>query len=142
MTTSLKESNAGTVTTQPTVESTESTSPTLGQDTRDLCLDLAPITQLAEGKVVRIPRNPNFTRKDVVNAFQSAFELVGGVPRLALWANENYTEFTKLYARLLPSQSSSALGESNVLRIEMAIAPSALDMVDVPTEGHVFENEG
>lgn len=139
MTTSPEVSNGGISTTQPIARSIESTKPTLEPDTRDLCLDLEPITQLSQGKTVRIPRNPNFTRKDVVNAFQSAFELVGGVPRLALWANENYTEFTKLYARLLPSQSSSALGESNVLRIEMAIAPSPLDEVEVPIEGHFYE---
>ena len=62
-----------------------------------------------------------------MQSFQSAFELIGGVPRLAIWANENETEFFKLYSRLLPSQASSALGESNTLKIELAVKPSPLD---------------
>ena len=94
---------------------------------QDLYLNMAPLEALADNKVIRIPRNPHFSRKDVVQSFQSAFELIGGVPRLALWADQHTTEFYKLYSRLLPSQASSALGESNVLRIEMAIKPGALD---------------
>lgn len=42
------------------------------------------------------------SRKRVERAFLNAFELIGGVPRLALWADQNPTEFYKLYARLLP----------------------------------------
>jgi hypothetical protein len=93
----------------------------------ELHLDLQPLSKLANHQKVTIPRNPHFTRKDVVHAFQSAFELIGGVPRLAVWANEHETEFYKLYSRLLPSQASSALGESNTLRIEMAVRPGPLD---------------
>lgn len=94
---------------------------------QDMFLDMEPLSRIGSGKVVRIPKNTHFTRKDVVNAFQSAFDLIGGVPRLALWGNANETEFYKLYARLLPSQASSALGESNTLRIEMAVRPGPLD---------------
>lgn len=104
--------------------------PQIQEDTtQDIFLDMEPIKALKEGKTIRVPKNPHFTRKDVVQSFQSAFELVGGVPRLALWAHENYTDFAKLYARLLPSQSSSALGEANVLRIELAVKPGPLDEV-------------
>lgn len=44
------------------------------------------------------------TRKQVEEAFLEAFELVGGVPRLAMWANdpEHYGEFLKLYAKFMP----------------------------------------
>ena len=100
---------------------------TLEEASVDMYLDMAPLNLIASGNAVRVPKNPHFTRKDVVNAFQSAFDLIGGVPRLALWANANETDFFKLYSRLLPSQASSALGESNVLRIEMAIKPGPLD---------------
>jgi hypothetical protein len=41
-------------------------------------------------------------RKHVERAFLNAFELIGGVPRLVMWADQNPTEFFKLYARLLP----------------------------------------
>lgn len=68
-----------------------------------------------------------FSRKDVVEAFQRTFELMGGVPRMTLWAMANPTEFYKLYGRLLPSQASSALGESNELVLKMVIPATKLD---------------
>ena len=107
------------------------------ETTQSLSLDMEPLVSLSNGKTIRVPKNPHFTRKDVVQAFQSAFELIGGVPRLALWANDNQSDFFKLYARLLPAQSSSALGEANVLRIEMSIARSPLDEQEVPKEVHL-----
>ena len=76
---------------------------------------------------LNIPRNKEFNRKSVVTAFQSAFELIGGVPRLALWAHDHETDFYKLYSRLLPSQASSALGESNELVIKHVLPKGALD---------------
>lgn len=100
---------------------------TLEESYQDISIDMEPLNRIAAGKSVRIPKNPHFTRKDVVNAFQQSFELMGGVPRLAVWGHQNETDFFKLYARLLPSQASSALGESNVMRIEMAISPGPLD---------------
>ena len=127
MTDSAEALTVGTDDTQDIAESTSSPPQTLEESTKDLYLDMAPLHRIADGKTIRVPRNPNFSRRDVVNAFQSAFELVGGVPRLALWANQNEGDFYKLYSRLLPSQSSSALGEANVLRIEMAIPKGPLD---------------
>ena len=113
-------------TSQPS-EPLETIEGVLEEHSHDMWLDMEPLNRIASGKSIRVPKNPHFTRKDVVNAFQSAFELIGGVPRLALWGNANETDFYKLYSRLLPSQASSALGESNVLRLEMAIAPGPLD---------------
>ena len=127
MTDSNEESNAGIEYIPATPENTESKEPTPKEATTELFLDMRPLTSIADGKSIRVPKNPSFSRKDVVQSFQSAFELIGGVPRLALWANEHETEFFKLYSRLLPSQASSALGESNVMRIEMAIAKGPLD---------------
>jgi len=40
-------------------------------------------------------------RKRVEKAFLTAFELIGGVPRLVLWADQNPTEFYKLYGRMI-----------------------------------------
>lgn len=76
---------------------------------------------------ITIPRNKEFNRKQVVNAFQNAFDLIGGTPRLALWAHKNEKEFYKLYARLLPSQSSSALGEANELVVKHILPKGPLD---------------
>ncbi len=74
-----------------------------------------------------VPRTKDFTRKMVVTAFNDAFELMGGIPRLAIWAHEHPTEFYKLYSRLLPSQSSSALGETNEMVIKHVIPRGPLD---------------
>jgi hypothetical protein len=114
----------------PSTESSTSTlvpEQTLEPECKIIELNLDPLHRLANHEKVTIPRNPHFTRKDVVQSFQSAFELIGGIPRLAIWANNNETDFFKLYARLLPSQASSSLGEANVMRIEMAIKPGPLD---------------
>lgn len=53
-----------------------------------------------------IPRNDYFTRSDVVRAFASAFDMIGGVPRMALWAHENPGDFYKLMAKMLPPGQS------------------------------------
>ena len=123
MTDSAVASSPGTSSTSPIEGSLEPAPET----TNLLYLDMQPLAALSEGKTIRVPRNPQFSRKEVVQAFQSAFELIGGVPRLALWGNDNPNEFYKLYGKLLPSSNSSALGESAKLIIEMAIKPGALD---------------
>ena len=56
-----------------------------------------------------IPKTHKFSRAEVVNSFASAFELIGGTTRLALWANENPGEFYKLFGKLLPSSSVSEI---------------------------------
>ncbi len=40
-------------------------------------------------------------------AFQMAFEGMGGVEKLMLWAQKNSTEFYKLYGRLIPVDTTS-----------------------------------
>lgn len=68
-----------------------------------------------------------FSRQDVVNAFASAFQMIGGVSRLALWANKNESDFYKLYGRLLPSATVN-IGIQAAPRIIHALRPSALDI--------------
>jgi hypothetical protein len=36
-------------------------------------------------------------------AFQQAFDLIGGVPRLALWADQNPDKFFPIYSKLIPT---------------------------------------
>lgn len=68
-----------------------------------------------------IPRS--IGRKNVENAFHTAFELIGGVPRMALWADQNQTEFYKLFSRLLPQQIDA---KANVV-MQITVPPSKLD---------------
>jgi len=67
-----------------------------------------------------------FSRHQVVDAFQQAFEMIGGVQRLVLWAHENPGDFFRLYAKLLPATTVS-LGDSGKYEIVHSIAPTALD---------------
>ena len=36
-------------------------------------------------------------------AFEQAFDLIGGVPRLALWADQNPSKFYTIFSKLIPS---------------------------------------
>lgn len=50
----------------------------------------------------------NKTTTAAKEAFALAFDEMGGVPRLVLWAKLNPTEFYKLFARLIPVDVTSA----------------------------------
>lgn len=43
------------------------------------------------------------SRADIKDQFEQVFELIGGVPRLALWADENPTQFYGLFSKLIPA---------------------------------------
>ena len=76
------------------------------------------------------------TRADVIRTFETAFEMIGGVPRLAVWADTNPSEFFKLYGRLLPNSSSTELEGDQTIRIEHALPPPRLskpDRLDIAT---------
>ena len=52
---------------------------------------------------------PNKTTAKVKEAMELAFEGIGGVPALIEWAEDNKTEFYKLFAKLLPVQVEANL---------------------------------
>ena len=57
------------------------------------------------------PKLPSYTRtKNVREQFQFAFELIGGIPRLAHWAHSNPDKFFSLYSKLIPAQISGEDG--------------------------------
>jgi len=59
-------------------------------------------------------------------AISDAFDLVGGVPRLTVWADQNYGEFaTKLLPRLIQTQQQTE--HSGEITIRTAIPRSPLD---------------
>lgn len=62
---------------------------------------------------------PAYTRtRNVRLQFQHAFELIGGIPRLAHWAHENPDKFFQLYSKLIPAQITGADG--GALKIELS----------------------
>jgi hypothetical protein len=64
-------------------------------------------------------RLPAYTKtRNVRLQFQHAFELIGGIPRLAHWAHQHPTQFYQLYSKLIPAQVTGADG--GPLRIELS----------------------
>lgn len=76
-----------------------------------------------------------FSRKQVEQAFLETFELIGGVPRLALWANDpvNYAQFLKLLMVLAPKDVPAAT-QGTVLEYRSNIPRSPLSGGSVCTE--------
>lgn len=66
-----------------------------------------------------------FNRREVVEAFRDAFEMIGGTTRLAMWAHKNETEFYRLYAKLLPKETE-LIGDHKMV-IQHVLPPSKLD---------------
>jgi hypothetical protein len=66
------------------------------------------------------------------NAFQHAFDLIGGVPRLALWADKNPSAFFALYSKLIPSTVQAQV--NSTVKIEAPwMNPDRLAYRDVDT---------
>lgn len=63
---------------------------------------------MAKGKKTggRTKGVPNKTTTAAKEAFALAFDGIGGVPALIEWAEENRSDFFKLYARLIPVELS------------------------------------
>jgi hypothetical protein len=59
-----------------------------------------------------IPRSVG--RRAVERAFLNAFELIGGVPRLVLWADAHPGDFYKLYGRLLGGPPQDQAGNITI----------------------------
>jgi hypothetical protein len=65
------------------------------------------------------PKLPDYARtRNVRLQFQYAFELIGGIPRLAHWAHENPDKFFQLYSKLIPAQVSGVDGKA--IKIELS----------------------
>lgn len=74
--------------------------------------DIAEASQMPRSgaaAALKFTRATKVTRQDVVNAFTNAFQMIGGVDRLALWADSNPGEFYKLFGKLMPPAASDLL---------------------------------
>lgn len=92
-------------------------------------------SDLAEsGKsLTRLPNRP-FSRRRVLEAIDEAFELIGGVPRLAIWAHVNPTEFYKLWGKTIPAASQMEIMGKVHHIIRPALPRSPLDGDDNEAE--------
>ena len=57
---------------------------------------------------------PNKLTKSAREAYQLAFDAIGGVVEFAAWAQANQTEFYKLHARLIPVEHVGEGGEGPI----------------------------
>lgn len=84
--------------------------------------------------VIQAPKK-KFERDKFVGAMQEAFELIGGVPRLAYWADANPTEFYRLYSKTIPQASLLDIQGKMQMQILPAIGRSGLDdPIDITPE--------
>ena len=98
--------------------------------------DIMTVLQANNPKVQRLGRI--YSRKQIEQAFLETFELIGGVQRLALWANreENYHDFLKLMMKLTPREMMQDMG--NVLEYRSNVPASGLSRRGKP-EGGISE---
>jgi hypothetical protein len=89
---------------------------------------LQELAQQPNLKFLKIfPRRGALSRAAVVQAFNDAFQQIGGVSRLSLWADAHPDEFFKLYARLLPPSSHPELDDKKDVKVIHVLPPTALD---------------
>lgn len=111
---------------------------------------LEALSRLRRSKVP-IPKNDKFSRHTVVSSFASAFEMIGGTMRLALWANENPTEFYRLFGKLLPSAtqaevmhhtSNGDVKRMTIAEIEAALSAASSNVIELyPSEDNYDESD-
>lgn len=56
-------------------------------------------------------------------AFNYAFQRIGGAERLGEWAQENTTEFYKLFARLIPAEQHVSGKDGQPLNFTLYVPP-------------------
>lgn len=119
---------------KPTNAVTEISTETLNKlASRDEDIRQSGVIDIFEQHLPQIPKDyvlKNKDRKFVEDALNVAFDLTGGIPRLTKWGHENYGEFIKLYARMLPEAQKGQQGPA-VVQVFHNVPASALDMTDI-----------
>lgn len=87
----------------------------------------ALMSKLTERQLARMQSGVerDWSRKQIQDAFIETFDLVGGVPRLALWANDpaNYGQFLNLLMKLAPKEQ---MGErANAAIVYQSLVPQS-----------------
>ena len=76
-------------------------------------------------------------RESAAVAFHSAFELIGGVSRLQLWAEENPDKFYPLFIKAVQGPDTTT-NTGTTVNVLSSIPASPLDFVNVDARGRVF----
>lgn len=99
-----------------------------------LNLEMSPeLTRLLERGLIGDSLPPVLKDSKAAKAFQQAFDMIGGVPRLALWADQNPTKFYTLYSKLVPA--TAEINNKTELKVTIAWAsPDRLSYQNGPIE--------
>jgi len=84
-------------------------------------------TRHGSGKLLKFTRSTKVTRADVVESFTNAFQMIGGVDRLALWADQNPGDFYKLFGKLMPPAASDLLDGQREFVVRHILPPPVMD---------------
>lgn len=63
---------------------------------------------------------PVLKTSKAAKAFEQAFELIGGVPRLALWADRNPSKFYAMFSKMIPATVQGQINKD--IRVTIAWA--------------------
>jgi len=87
---------------------------------QELARNLASRQRLKNSSVEKL-----FSRKQMEQGFLECFELIGGVPRLAIWANDpsNYKDFLQLLTKFAPKDTNEQLGRVLEYRSNVPASP-------------------
>lgn len=101
---------------------------------QSLSRSLAERQRLSNASVQKL-----YSRRALEQGFLECFELVGGIPRLALWANdpENYGEFLKLLMKFAPKEVEKQAGQ--VIQYMSSIPESPLNHA-LPQDGVISDD--
>lgn len=69
----------------------------------------------------------NVYRARVAQSVVNVYEKLGGEARMAEWADQNYTDFMKIYAKLLPPPTQPLEPEDNTRKIKHILPRTKLD---------------
>lgn len=107
----------------------------------------ALMSRLSERQLARM-QAPNvsrdWSRKQIQDAFIETFELVGGVPRLALWANDpaNYKDFLQLLMKLAPKEQMAEKTGQAIVYQSMVPRSDLIKDGSEASEGDFVEIDG
>lgn len=80
-------------------------------------------TPFKKGNPGKPKGSSNKLTRDAKQAFQYAFDKIGGADQLAAWAKDNTGEFYKLFARMIPVDNRHSDVEGKALNFTLYVPP-------------------
>lgn len=102
--------------------------------------------QARKARAIMVPPRRKFDRQKFLDAMDEAYEQIGGVRRFSMWADQNPTEFYRLFSKTIPQAQLLELTGKMQMQILPALPPSPLDgdytdVTPIPKEITNAEND-